>query len=100
MNQNASHRDIHITLKVFGGLRESFHGGTQSVVLPPQATLADLLATLKTREPDLSCKLQAGLDAGYLNTLINGRNVYFLRGHDTVLNDGDTVAFLPPVGGG
>ncbi|MCK5246700.1 MoaD/ThiS family protein, partial [Candidatus Bipolaricaulota bacterium] len=50
--------------------------------------------------PDLSAKLVAGLDAGYLNVLINGRNIQFLQGHDTVLNDGDTVAFLPPVGGG
>ena len=64
------------------------------------ATLGILLQELETDFPDLSAKLVAGLDAGYLNVLINGRNIQFLQGQDTMLNDGDTVAFLPPVGGG
>jgi sulfur-carrier protein len=91
---------MQITVKVFGGLRESFQGGTQLQQLPSAATLARLLQQLNIDFPDLFEKLAKGLVAGYLNILINGRNIQFLQGHDTPLNDGDTVAFLPPVGGG
>lgn len=91
---------MRITVKVFGGLRESFQGGTQLQQLPSASTLAILLQQLRISFPDLSEKLAKGLAAGYLNVLINGRNIQFLQGHDTPLRDGDIVAFLPPVGGG
>jgi len=91
---------IHITIKVFGGLRESFQGGTQTYRLSSQVTLGFLLQEVETDFPELSSKLIAGINAGYLNAFINGRNAQFLQGQDTELHDGDTVAFLPPVGGG
>ena len=100
MSEKVEQPDIHITVKVFGGLREAFEGGTQIIELSPQSTLGDLMAALRRLVPELSGKLQDGLQAGYLTTLLNGRNTYFLQGLDTPLNDTDTVAFLPPVGGG
>ena len=100
MNQEPKESDIKITIKVFGGLRDSFQGGTQTYHLSPPASLDILLHELKADFSELSAKLIEGIDAGYLNVLINGRNIQFLRGHDTPLHDGDTVAFLPPVGGG
>jgi MoaD family protein len=100
MTENDSYNSMQITVKVFGGLRDSFQGGTRVLQLPSAATLAALLQQLNIDFPDLSEKLAKGLAAGYLNVLINGRNIRFLQGNDTPLNDGDTVAFLPPVGGG
>ena len=100
MTKNAASQPIQITVKVFGGLRESFRGGGQPLLLPSASTLAALLCELQITFPDGHAKLTAGLDAGYLNVLINGRNVRFLQGNETPLHDGDTVAFLPPVGGG
>lgn len=100
MNQESRDNQIRITIKLFGGLRESFQGGTHTYRLSSQATLGFLLQGLEADFPELSKKLIAGIDAGYLNILINGRNVRFLQGQDTELQDGDTVAFLPPVGGG
>ncbi|MFC2108075.1 MoaD/ThiS family protein [Candidatus Bipolaricaulota bacterium] len=100
MNRESKNDEIQITIKVFGGLRESFQGGTQTYRLSSPVTLAFLLQELEIDFPELSKKLVAGIDAGYLNILINGRNVRFLQGQDTELQDGDTVAFLPPVGGG
>jgi len=35
-----------------------------------------------------------------INALINGSNVQFREGFDTVLKDGDRLSVLPPVGGG
>ncbi len=32
--------------------------------------------------------------------LLNGRNVHFLNGKDTLLKDGDKISIFPPVGGG
>ncbi len=100
MTESCSDKNIQITIKVFGGLRESFQGGTQTHQMKPPSTLAVLLQELEIDFPVLAAKLVTGLDAGYLNVLINGRNIHFLQGHDTALQDGDTVAFLPPVGGG
>ena len=100
MTENGSANSMQITVKVFGGLRESFQGGTQFQRLASPSTLEVLLQQLKVDFPDLSAKLSKGLEAGYLNVLINGRNIQFLKGHETILHAGDTVAFLPPVGGG
>ena len=100
MTENGSANSMQITVKVFGGLRESFQGGTQFQRLASPSTLEVLLQQLKADFPDLSAKLSKGLEAGYMNVLINGRNIQFLQGRETILHDGDTVAFLPPVGGG
>lgn len=100
MNREPRDKDIQINIKVFGGLREFFPHGTQIFRLPSQASLGALLVELKGDFPEASTKLTEGIEAGYLNVFINGRNIQFLRGHDTLLQDGDTVAFLPPVGGG
>jgi MoaD family protein len=36
----------------------------------------------------------------YLSFMLNGLNVYSLKGLSTPLRDGDVFAILPPVGGG
>lgn len=100
MIEDSARETIQITIKVFGGLRESFRGGTQQLSVVDPCTLSGLLQVLGTRFPQLAEKLSAGLEAGYLNILINGRNSHFLKGRETPLQDRDTVAFLPPVGGG
>ena len=37
---------------------------------------------------------------GDCNVLVNGRNVHFLAGLDTPLQEGDEVIFIPPAAGG
>ncbi len=32
--------------------------------------------------------------------LVNGRNIAFLQGENTILKDGDRVTIFPPIGGG
>jgi len=41
------------------------------------------------------CKVQ-----DFLSILVNGKNINTLQGLGTELKEGDTVAILPPVGGG
>ena len=91
---------ITATVKLFGGLRELVGEPSISISLPPEATVADLLAKLSHDFPELYEKLQPGLTKGYLNALVDGRNVRSLDGFNTPLSSGSSIAFLPPVGGG
>jgi molybdopterin converting factor small subunit len=36
----------------------------------------------------------------FVNILKNGRNIYFLAGLDTPLDDGDIITLFPPAAGG
>jgi sulfur-carrier protein len=100
MNQDHDEPTLHLTVKIFGGLRESFAEGRKEMQLRQDATFTDLLDAFGRDHPSVTAQIIKGMDAGYLNVLINGRNLHFLQGHTTQLNDGDTVVFVPPVGGG
>jgi len=91
---------IEVTVKAFGGLREVIGSSAVFVHLPYKAMITDLLAEIRRCYPLFSEKLEVGLTKGYINILLNGRNVRFLDGIATRLSDGVTVAFLPPIGGG
>jgi len=100
MNSGSQGSEIKITVKAFGGLRELIGSSAAFVHLPHEATITDLLAEIRRCYPLFSEKLEVGLTKGYINILLNGRNVRFLDRMATRLSDGVTVAFLPPVGGG
>ena len=91
---------VHVTLKVFGALRDMHRQSQESVALRDEHTVRGLLVSIHASSPELAQRIEAGLSDGYLSCLLNGRNVRFLQDLDTVLTDGDTVAFLPPIGGG
>ena len=90
----------HVTVKVFGALRERLGAPSCEVDVRPGGTIRDLLRELATRVPNLVPTLERGLSEGYLNVLVDGRNARFLDDLETRLAGGETVAFLPPVGGG
>ena len=90
----------HVVVKVFGAFRERLGEGAREVELAPGATVNDLLDTLGAALPDLVADLRKGLSDGYLNVLVDGRNARFLNGLETQLDGGETVSFLPPIGGG
>jgi MoaD family protein len=66
------------------------------------ATIRSLLAVLTGRYGGLSDLLFSAPDTlrDLVNILKNGRNIQFLSGLDTPLDDGDTIALFPPVAGG
>ncbi len=99
--QSASAQErIAVTVKVFGAHRERFGSDPRRIEIRPGGTLRDVLAALDELVPDLAVQLQDGLDKGYLQILVNGRNAQFLDRLDSRLAPDDTVAFLPPIGGG
>jgi MoaD family protein len=89
-----------VTIRVFGGLRELTGRAPLAVPVRQASTVAALLSLLDRDQPKLAEALHSGIRDGYLNILVNGRNVRFLSEGVTPLSAGDTVAFLPPVGGG
>jgi MoaD family protein len=96
----ATQTNLGVTVRVFGGLREVAGRAPLSFSADRVPTVAALLAHLDVEQPRLAAALRSGLRDGYLNTLVNGRNVRFLAGEATALAAGDAVAFLPPIGGG
>jgi len=44
--------------------------------------------------------IKTGEVKGFLQFLVNGRSASTLKGLDTVLENGDVLAIIPPVGGG
>jgi MoaD family protein len=66
------------------------------------ATIRTLLAELTGRYRGLGDQMFSAPDTfrDFVNILKNGRNVYFLSGLDTMLDEGDIIALFPPVAGG
>ena len=89
-----------VTVKVFGGLRGSLGPAGIEILLPTGADIVRLLDELSREQPALTSRIEEGLERGYINALLNGRNIRSLAGRKTGLTDRDSVAFLPPVGGG
>ena len=86
-----------------------FHATIQSVfgqksigmTLSGPLTVGNLLDVLCiSRERRESIFDGSGRLRSSLAVLLNGRNIHFLGGLDTVLNDGDKIAIFPPVAGG
>jgi len=96
----AARRPIRVTLKVFGGLRDLRPSPIETRTVPAGCTVADLWDRLQGEDPRFATALREGVASGYLHVLVNGRNIVFLDGPRTRLSNGDTVAVLPPIGGG
>lgn len=64
-------------------------------------TVGDLLRDLCSQSEAMqkAC-FEDGKLRDYVKLLVNGHNIQFLNGLDTVLKDGDVIAVFPPVAGG
>lgn len=67
------------------------------VEAPAGSTLRDLLRSLKSKGLDV---LEGENLRAETNVLVNGEQVEYGKGLDTVLQEGDEVAVFPPVAGG
>jgi len=94
---------MKIEVKFFTSLREITGKKIDEVQLQSVITVEELLTLLsgkygkKFREYIYNKK---GKVYDFLSILVNGKNINVLQGFDTKLKQGDTVAILPPVGGG
>ena len=89
-------------IKVFATLRDVVGGKSIQVDTTQPMRVAELLQQVIAKHPLLRAKLFApdgGLNPS-VHILINGRDVRFLDGVDTVVSASDSVQMFPPVGGG
>jgi molybdopterin synthase sulfur carrier subunit len=70
--------------------------------LPDGARVRDAVDALVGRFPQIRGRLLTddGAIRRHINALINGGNASFRDGFETLLQDGDRLTILPPVGGG
>lgn len=89
-------------VRVFATLRDVVGGKSVRVDVGSAMSVQQLLVQLLDKYPDLRPKLLT--EDGQLNPsvhiLVNGRDVRFLQGLETVITAQDTVQMFPPVGGG
>jgi molybdopterin synthase catalytic subunit len=81
---------MQVTVKLFGSIREAAGAKELAVAVPEGSTVADLRRLLARDHPsfeEMADRLRVSV------------NYEFVQG-ETVLSDGDEVAFLPPVSGG
>ena len=74
------------------------------ISVPEQSTLQELLLKMgDTWGDDLRSKFfkpDSTTPLPHIRLMINGQDIAFLNGTETVLQDGDEILILPPVGGG
>lgn len=84
---------MNLRVLYFARLREVFGRAQETVLLPATATLADLLASLRTRGGVWAEELAPGRA---FRLAVNQE----VATADTALDEGDEVAIFPPVTGG
>jgi molybdopterin converting factor subunit 1 len=81
---------VRVRVRLFASLREAAGGGEWALELREGATAEDAWRALAARHPSLSHRRLS------LAAAVNRRYAAF----ETVLAEGDEVAFIPPVSGG
>ena len=88
---------------VLPGVLPDLAGGERRLqVRPAGATVAGLLDALAADHPALERRIrdEAGVLRRFVNVYVDGDDVRFSAGVDTVLHDGAVVQVLPSVAGG
>ena len=91
-----------ITVKLLASLRKL--AGSKELMVPLKlgGTVGDLLQAIGEVNPEIRAKVvnEDGELAGTVQVLIDGRNVLWLDGLDTVVEPEQAVTLIPPVAGG
>jgi len=92
---------VKVQIKAFATFREVMDSQFDLDFLQG-ATIRTLLEDLIERYEGVGELMFAspGTLRDFVNILKNGRNIHFLGGLDTPLDEGDVIALFPPVAGG
>jgi sulfur-carrier protein len=91
-----------ITVKLLASLRKLAGDRELTVPLKPGGTVSDLLQAIGEVYPGIRAKVvdEDGELTGTVQVLLNGRNVLWLDGLDTIIDPEQTITLIPPVAGG
>jgi molybdopterin synthase sulfur carrier subunit len=96
--------EVKVTVRFFTTLREIVGKGEEKYeVKVTDLTVGELLKQLEEKygKPFQEYVYdEKGEVKSYLQLLVNGRSITTLQGMETKLKEGDTLAIIPPVGGG
>lgn len=94
---------MRVKIRFFTRLREITDKREEEAEVENGKTVVELLELLEERYGQAFkdyIRDRRGKFRGNLQYLVNGKNVRFLQGFETVLEEDDTLAIIPPVGGG
>ena len=94
---------MNVEVRFFTSLREITGKKVDEIQLQNVITVKELLTLLSEKHGKKFKEYiynKKGKVHGFLSFLVNGKNINVLQGFDTKLKQGDTIAILPPVGGG
>ena len=94
---------MKVEVKFFTSLREITGKKVDEIQLQDIITVEELLTQLASKYGKKFREYlynEKGNVRSHLSILVNGKSTNVLQGLDTELKEGDTVAILPPVGGG
>jgi len=93
---------MNISIEIAFSFKRELDSGYRSLELPDGATVLDAFHRLSERFPKLRGRIldDAGSVLKHVTALINGENVQYRQGFASLLEDGDRLSILPPMGGG
>lgn len=94
---------IKVTVRTILGIKQIVGQREVEIPLPQGSDLAALLSWMVARWGErLEAYFQHSDDSPLprIRLIINGQDIRFLDGLETLLEDGDEILLIPPVGGG
>ena len=95
---------IRVKVHTILGLKEIIGQREIEISVPEQSNLSDVLSHMvETWGEKLSSRLfEPGTDqvSSHIRLMVNGRDMAFLNGMETVIQDGDEIFLFPPAFGG
>ena len=89
-------------IKVYATLRAIVNEPSGHLTGVSEVTVEQMLGPLFNVYPDLRPELYKGRDELHpaIHILVNGQNIRYLDGIDTILTENDDIRIFPQVGGG
>ena len=95
---------ITVKVRTILTIKKILGQGEIELSVPEKSTLQELVTMLVNRFGDelasVLLRPETKNSLPYIRYMVNGRDIAFLGGMDTVLQPGDEVLILPPVSGG
>lgn len=88
-----------VEVRFFATFREAVGSKSLSREISPGTPVGEVLEALMEEYPELDLYDDGEL-RGYINVMVNGRNIMHEDGEATRLEPGDEISIFPPVEGG